>query len=83
MVCDVVENQGKRIMKSCYLLHESCEEENIQKQLLTFAMYAEKWRPVFTAGGFYDINRTCLATIFTSIMTYLVIIFQFELAVTN
>ncbi|XP_074035664.1 uncharacterized protein [Leptinotarsa decemlineata] len=83
MACESVEQSGKRIVKTCYSIHESVENTLVRQQLELLVQYAEQWKPRFSAGGFYDINQSCLSSIFSAIITYLVIIIQFNMVLVD
>lgn len=80
MSCDALEASGKKVIKTCYILHESAEGRLVKDHLLQMAQYAEQWRPTLSAAGFYNVNQSTLSAIFEAIITYLVIIIQFNLA---
>ncbi|KAG5878404.1 hypothetical protein JTB14_029677 [Gonioctena quinquepunctata] len=65
------------------ILHESSENMLVRDQLMLLADYAEQWKPTFTAGGFYDVNQSCISSIFSAIITYLVIIIQFNMVLVD
>ncbi|XP_018566104.1 gustatory and pheromone receptor 39a-like [Anoplophora glabripennis] len=78
--CDGLEASGKKVIKTCYIMHESTESRLVKDHLLQMAQYAEQWRPTLSAAGFYNVNQSTLSAIFEAIITYLVIIIQFNLA---
>nr|UTN00875.1 gustatory receptor [Semanotus bifasciatus] len=78
--CDSAEKTGQNIIKTCYLLHQSAKGKLIRLQLLDLARYAEQWRPIFSAAGFYNINQRTLSSVFDTIINYLVILLQLNLA---
>lgn len=80
MSCDALENSGKKVINTCYILHEGTDSRLVKDHLLQMAEYAEKWRPTLSAAGFYNINQSTLSAVFEAIITYLVIIIQFNLA---
>uniref|UniRef100_A0A6P7G3L3 Gustatory and pheromone receptor 39a-like n=1 Tax=Diabrotica virgifera virgifera TaxID=50390 RepID=A0A6P7G3L3_DIAVI len=79
MSCNSVEVNGQSFIKTCYLLHETVEEQEEKDHLLLLAKYGQLWRPIFTAAGFYDVNQSSLSSIFSALITYLVIIIQFNM----
>ncbi|KAG5878405.1 hypothetical protein JTB14_029678 [Gonioctena quinquepunctata] len=83
MACDSVEQSGKQIIKTCFILHESSENLLVRDQLMILATYAKQWKPTFTAGGFFDVNQSCISSIFSAIITYLVIIIQFNMVLVD
>nr|APC94333.1 gustatory receptor 3 [Pyrrhalta aenescens] len=83
MACDAVEKSGKRVIKTCYLFVEELKDAAKKEQLRLLARYAEQWCPVFSAAGFYDINQSCLTSIFSAILTYFVIIIQFNMVLSD
>uniref|UniRef100_A0A6P7G3H0 Gustatory receptor 2a n=1 Tax=Diabrotica virgifera virgifera TaxID=50390 RepID=A0A6P7G3H0_DIAVI len=83
MACDAVESSGNQIIKTCHILSETLQDADHKEHLLLLAKYAQHWRPVFSAAGFYDVNQSCLSSIFSAVVTYLVIIIQFNMVLTN
>nr|APC94332.1 gustatory receptor 2 [Pyrrhalta aenescens] len=79
MSCNSVETSGHSLIKTCYLLHESAELDVDKDHLMLLVKYVEEWRPIFSAAGFYDVNQASLSSIFSSIITYLVIAIQFNM----
>lgn len=79
MSCDAVEKASNQLSKTCYWLHEIIYDEEVKKQLLVLVKYEEEWNPTFSAGGFFNVNQSCLTTFFSSIFTYLVIIVQYNM----
>ncbi|CAH1170214.1 unnamed protein product [Phaedon cochleariae] len=81
MSCNAVEECGKNVVQACYKLHHKTANKKMKSQILLLATYAEEWRPVFSAAGFYDVNQKCLNSIFSASINYLVIIIQFNMMV--
>ncbi|CAH2004723.1 unnamed protein product [Acanthoscelides obtectus] len=78
MSFDAIERSGAAVINTCYLLHSRAASENVMEHLRNLTVYTERWRPTFTAAGFYTVNRSCIPSIFSSLVTYLVIIIQFN-----
>ncbi|KAJ8956682.1 hypothetical protein NQ318_014037 [Aromia moschata] len=78
--CDRAEKSGLKVISTCYLLHESIGDRRVKDKLLQLVEYAQQWKPHFSAAGFYDVNQSTLTAIFEAVITYLVILIQFDLA---
>ncbi|CAH1114112.1 unnamed protein product [Psylliodes chrysocephalus] len=75
--CNRVEKCGEKISRICYKLHFLAEDEAIKQDLFVLAMYAKRWKPVFSAAGFNNINQSTLNFLFFAVVTNFVIILQF------
>nr|UTN00874.1 gustatory receptor [Semanotus bifasciatus] len=80
MCCNSVEVSGEKVAKTCLSLQNLAKSKRAEEQLLQFAQYAEEWKPIFSAAGFYHVNQLTLTSIFKTIITYLVILIQFDMA---
>lgn len=80
MSCDAVERSGNKILEKFVEISFTTYQESTRRELIFLVDIAEKWRPVFSAAGIFDINKSCLSKLFSSIVTYLVIIMQFHMA---
>ncbi|XP_018566101.1 uncharacterized protein LOC108907070 [Anoplophora glabripennis] len=83
MSFDSVETSGKKLIMTCYLLHESSESPLIKEHLLQLAKFAEEWKPTFSAAGFYTVNKLTLSSIFKATIKYLVALMQLNLAMAD
>lgn len=80
MSFDSVEINGKKVIKTCYLLHESSKSPLMRERLLELAKFAENSRPVFSAAGFYSLNQYTFSSIFKTTINYMVGLMQLNLA---
>ncbi|XP_072397544.1 uncharacterized protein [Diabrotica undecimpunctata] len=78
MSCDSIEKSGDNVITTCHRKLINLDKSPLRNDLQVMAKYMDKLRPTFTAAGFFQINQLILATIFTSITTYLIIIIQFQ-----
>nr|UTN00873.1 gustatory receptor [Semanotus bifasciatus] len=78
--CDALEKSGKEIIDTCYLHRQCAESKLLKDRLLQIVDYAEHWRPKISAAGFYDLNQSTFVALFRAIITYLVILFQLNMA---
>lgn len=76
-----MEESGKKIIRTCYDMHESLEDNELREELLILAGSLKQWRPTFSAAGFFDINRKTLPVLFWAIINYFVIVIQIYWAV--
>ncbi|KAJ8936753.1 hypothetical protein NQ314_012173 [Rhamnusium bicolor] len=79
MSCDGVEKSGRNITTTCYIKLGAMENSMLRDELMLMAKCTEKLTPKFSAAGFFQVNQHVLATIFSSMTTYLIIIIQFNL----
>ncbi|XP_072392540.1 uncharacterized protein [Diabrotica undecimpunctata] len=77
--CDSLENSGKELIDTCYHLSIKSTTASERDALLTCAMYAERWAPVVSAGGFFDVNQCSVNKIFHKVLDYVVIMIQFNI----
>nr|WJJ63347.1 gustatory receptor 7 [Pachyrhinus yasumatsui] len=79
MACDSVEISGRNIQKTCLILYENCEKCETKEEFYRLENYVQGLCPEFSAAGFWHINQRVLSTLFSSVMTYLIIIIQFNI----
>ncbi|CAG9820575.1 unnamed protein product [Phaedon cochleariae] len=79
MCCDSVEESGKEVISNVYILHETVDNPIVKNELLLLAECEERWRPIFSAAGFFEVNQSCIASIFSALITHVVIIIQFNM----
>ncbi|KAJ8947251.1 hypothetical protein NQ314_008650 [Rhamnusium bicolor] len=79
MSCDGVEESGKKIVKTCFLYQEVLEKPWLKQDLILFAKFTKQLAPKFSAAGFFQINQSVLSTLFSAVITYLIIILQFNM----
>lgn len=78
MSCDALETRGQQILGQLLQVHFNVCRDSINIDMLAVAAITEKWRPI-SKTPFFDINKSCLSKMFTSVVTYLVILIQFHL----
>ncbi|CAG9821639.1 unnamed protein product [Phaedon cochleariae] len=83
MSCNKVERCGLQIVQTCYTAVNSTKDARTKEKLVLLAQYAEEWRPIFSAAGFYDINQLCLNALFACSIDYLVIVVQFNMMLSS
>ncbi|KAJ8954998.1 hypothetical protein NQ318_000430 [Aromia moschata] len=79
MSCDGVEKCGQQIVKTCFLYREVMEKPALKDDLVLFAKFVKQLSPKFSAAGFFQINQSLLSALFSAVMTYLIIIIQFNM----
>nr|UTN00879.1 gustatory receptor [Semanotus bifasciatus] len=80
ILCDSIEKCGNDLVEECYLLHRAEKSLVVKEKLMHLATFVEKCKVPISAAGFYSINQLTLTALFESIIMYLVIIIQFNLA---
>lgn len=76
--CDRVQEKAKKFIHECYALQEDTIFPRVLRdEILRTAKTAESIRPNFTACRLINMNRRTIGTLFTALMTYLVVIIQF------
>lgn len=79
MSCDLVDTSSRKIIQICRHHCNSCLEKDIVcDEIKAMAKLLEKTAPIFSAAGFYDLNRGTIINIFSSLTTYMIIILQFN-----
>nr|CAI5826274.1 unnamed protein product [Callosobruchus analis] len=78
MSCDSVEDCGMEIVKSCYDLHHKAKYDLIKERLLLLLMYAKRWRPICSVAGICHMNKGLMVTVLSTVVTYFVVIIQFN-----
>lgn len=79
MSCDVIEKSSTKTIKICYNYYDgSSKDDVIYDDLFAVAKFLEGIKPVFTAAGFYSINRGTIVKVFSALTTYMIIILQFN-----
>ncbi|XP_030747380.1 uncharacterized protein LOC115875929 [Sitophilus oryzae] len=79
MACDAVVKSGKKISKMCFMLHEQTDNNELKEAFLKLAVYTQGLCPYFSAAGFWYVEQEVLSTLFSSVITYLIIIIQFNM----
>ncbi|XP_076255988.1 uncharacterized protein LOC143193576 [Rhynchophorus ferrugineus] len=79
MACDSVVKSGHKITKLCYLLYEQSSGYERQETFINLAQFTQGLCPQFSAAGFWLVDQSILSTLFSSVITYLIIIIQFNM----
>ncbi|KAG5882703.1 hypothetical protein JTB14_035706 [Gonioctena quinquepunctata] len=77
--CDKVNKCNKKLITLCNLHAGNAKNPILKEKILTLGIYAENWKPTFSAAGFYDINIKSLSMIFSTLMSYVIVTLQFDL----
>ncbi|XP_018566102.1 gustatory receptor 68a-like [Anoplophora glabripennis] len=80
MACESVEKSGRSVVKNCYNLHGTEEDYQIKEQILLLVTYLKRWSPTFSAAGFFNVNQRTLPALVSAIVSYLVLVEQFDLS---
>nr|ALR72586.1 putative gustatory receptor GR9 [Colaphellus bowringi] len=78
MSCDGVERCADRIVTTCYMNLDILEKSPIREEILSFTEYVEQLTPVFSAVGFFQVNQKVLSSLFSAVISYFIIIIQFN-----
>lgn len=78
--CENIEQTGKRITISCYILYKHSGNPYISRELIALCLYVEKLSPHITAAHFFTLNRSLLSTLLSNIVSYLILVVQFSMA---
>lgn len=78
MSCDLVEKSGQKLIRSCYCLQTGLTDSDQRRELINLALFFDKLRPRFTAAGFYYVDQSVLAGVFSLVTTYAIICIQFN-----
>ncbi|CAG9857843.1 unnamed protein product [Phyllotreta striolata] len=74
-----VESESTKIIKSCYENQETLSGNRLESELMRFGEICGQLTPRFTVAGFFYFNKSVLSSVFSSILTYLIIIIQFDI----
>nr|CAI5835287.1 unnamed protein product [Callosobruchus analis] len=77
MRCDKVVKEKEKFTKLCYLLQADENDEQTNEKLEEMAFYSEKHSPVFTAAGFFVVNRHYYSAFLAAVASYSIICIQF------
>lgn len=78
LACDAIEQTGKNITTTCYLLHQFVPDTQMAEELFALGFYTEKLNPVISAAGFFNTNKSLLSTMASTLVAYLIICIQFS-----
>ncbi|XP_066153972.1 uncharacterized protein [Euwallacea fornicatus] len=79
MSCNSILKCSKKIWTTCLILHQQTESVEIREVYLILSHFIQGLSPEFSAAGFWIVNQSVLSTLFSSVMTYLIIIIQFNM----
>ncbi|KAJ8937834.1 hypothetical protein NQ318_016714 [Aromia moschata] len=80
MACDKVEKSSAKITATCYMRLDGLECPAVRDEIILMAKYVTELAPKLSAAGFFQLNQYFMSTIFSSLMTYLIILIQFNLS---
>ncbi|KAJ8947253.1 hypothetical protein NQ314_008652 [Rhamnusium bicolor] len=76
--CDLTIRESKKLLKTCFKLDQYLPLESEEsRELKSLTNIIKSRRPVFTAAGFFQVNRATLLSLFGTTTTYFIIIVQF------
>ncbi|KAJ8955005.1 hypothetical protein NQ318_000437 [Aromia moschata] len=77
--CDLVVTESKKLLSTCYKLQIYLPADSKEgKQLARLENLIRSKPPVFTAAGFFPVNRTTLLYLVNTITTYFIVAIQFR-----
>lgn len=77
--CHRVEQTGHQFINECYFVQESVPNQwDVRIEILIAAKCAKNLKPIFSAAGMFDLNRGTICMVFSALMTYLIIVIQFN-----
>lgn len=77
--CDLTTKEANRIINTCYNQQQLYSVDSAEYyELVKLAILARDIRPGFTAAGFFSVNRVLLFSILSVVITYFIIILQFN-----
>lgn len=80
MCSDGIELNGKEIVNTCHL-YRNHKRISREKEMTALVIYLTELTPQLSAAGFFRINQKMLSTIFSAVITYLIVIIQFNKAI--
>ncbi|CAH1155007.1 unnamed protein product [Phaedon cochleariae] len=79
MSCDRLEKIGQNMVTTCYLYRNIFEKTTVTNEFVSLAEYTNNMIPTFSAAGFFQVNQQLMSTLISAIITYFIIIIQFNL----
>lgn len=82
--CQWVKEEGQKTIKLCYKLQEDFLDSSMErKELMRLAKNVGCNAPVFSAAGFFEINKTTLFSLLSATTTYFIVVIQFSQSIQN
>lgn len=78
MSCSALEKAAGEVVMTCTLLQQNASNSKLCKELFYLGQYMKQLSPSITAAGFFKINQSLLATLISTLATYLIICLQFN-----
>lgn len=77
ILCQRIINEAKVTEKLCFAFQDQVFQKGEQRQeLLILANAVGRRIPVFSAAGYFQINKETLMSIFSTITTYVIVLIQ-------
>lgn len=76
--CNDIELKHAKLLSSCYALHIKVNNNFSRNDLIEIMDYIKDQAPVFTADGYFQLNRKLISSFCQIVITYLIVIFQFS-----
>lgn len=76
--CDRVERKYFDLLYECSQLQIEIKEDAFRNDLLLFENFVRNQPPVFTAAGFFRLNKGLYSSLCSALVTYLIVIIQFN-----
>lgn len=77
--CDATIKEAKQFITTCHKLQKNCVTSSTDnKELLILLTTVTRTNAIYTAAGFFDIDRTTIFGLLSVITTYFIVIVQFN-----
>ncbi|KAG5875032.1 hypothetical protein JTB14_008141 [Gonioctena quinquepunctata] len=75
--CDILENRGRQITKTCYVLQRGLAKSLLRDEIHRLATYTKKQSPAISAASLLTVNRRTVNIMFTVFCNLLITALQF------
>lgn len=78
--CDKLEKMGQDNVKTCYSLQEhiDMEQSALREELIFLSNFFREFYPNISVCDFFFFNKRLLSSLFSAIMSYIIIVIQFK-----
>lgn len=76
--CEKIEQKHSDLLWECSRLQTEIKNEEVRKDLQNVENFIRNLPPVFTAAGFFRINQGLFSSLCSALVTYLIVIIQFN-----
>lgn len=78
MSCDKVQRSAEKVISVCCSKQATGDNQMVVDEFVGLTYFVKHLYPVFTACGFFDVNRTVLPSFMSGLASYTIIVIQFK-----